>query len=363
MKKKVFAILGTRPEIIKFSPLIPKLEKEFNFKVIFTGQHYSKVLTETIFKDLNLTRPDYNLKIGSGDHGKQTGKMLIEIEKIVLKEKPDAIIVQGDTNSTLAGALVGSKLNIKVIHIESGARCFNKKEPEEVNRIIVDHIADLNFSFSEHSDQALRKEGLNQNVYRFDNTVYEATSLNSKLIHKSKILAKNKLLENQYILATIHRASNTDSSKVLKNIVSLLNEISIKTKVFFPMHPRTRKILKERGLELRDNVIVTPPVGYLDMLQLIKNAQVILSDSGGVVDESAALNTPLIILREQTERVDIIRAGKAQLLNPNIEKSILLKRAKLKLQKSNLEKMRSTKLKYDKNVSTKMIKRISTFIK
>lgn len=362
MKKKVFVILGTRPEIIKFSPLIKKLKAAYRYKMIFTGQHYSKALTETIFQDLNLPEPDFNLKIGSGTHGEQTGKMLMGIEKILLKEKPDAVIVQGDTNSTMAGALAAAKLNIKVVHIEAGARCFNKDEPEEINRIIADHIADLNFSFSDESKQAILDEGLKKNHFKYDNTIYEATFNNSKLLHKSSILKDCELIENDFVLVTIHRACNTNEKKVLKNIVDLLNETAKEEKIIFPIHPRTKKLIKGYKLKLNKKIQLVDPVGYLDLLSLIKNSKFVMSDSGGIVDESVVLNTPLFIIRAHTERTDIVRAGKAQLLNPTQPKEKLLSEAKRRMRVNNLNKMKTTKFKFDRNVADKMIKRIESIL-
>ena len=304
---KIAMIVGARPQFIKLAPLSKELRKNnFDEIVIHTGQHYNYEMSELFFKNLNIPKPDYNLGIGSGLHGEQTGKMLIEIEKVLQKEKPDLVIVFGDTNSTLAGALAAAKLKLPLAHVEAGLRCFDKKVPEEINRILTDHCSNYLFCPTETAVENLKNEGINKGIWLVGDIMVDSLKQNLKIAEKKPIiLEKLNLKPKDYFLATLHRAKNTDNYERLKNIVDAFCEIE---NLVFPCHPRTEKYLKQSGLwdKLMDKIKVIKPVGYLDMLMLEKNAKKILTDSGGVQKEAYIFKVPCITLREKTEWVETI---------------------------------------------------------
>lgn len=308
-------ILGTRPEIIKTFPLIQPLKKYFNLKIIFTGQHFLSIMTDEIFDDLKYPKPDYFLKIKSFNHSLQIADMVTSITKILLKIKPQVVLVQGDTNSTLAGALSATKLNLKLVHIEAGARCFNKQEPEELNRILVDHMANLNITFSKESMLHLKRENITQGVYIFPNTIYETCSHIRTKLNSTSIIKNLDLTPKKFVLVTVHRKMNLNPVS-LNNLFNFLNTISTTQKIVFPIHPRTKDILKKLKIEINKNILLVEPFSYKKFLTVLKSAHYIVSDSGGVVDESCFFNVPLFIYREETERNDIIKQKSAFLLPP-----------------------------------------------
>jgi UDP-N-acetylglucosamine 2-epimerase len=320
---KILTVVGARPQFIKLAPLSKILrENGINEIIVHTGQHYDENMNDLFFKELEIPEPDYNLGIGSGNHGEQTGKMLIEIEKIMLKENPDLVIVYGDTNSTLAGALAASKLHIKLAHVEAGLRSFNKRMPEEINRVLTDHVSDILFCPTQTAVENLKNEGITKGVYLVGDVMFDALLHFSKISDtKSNILERLNIKPKEYYLATIHRAENTDNYERLKNILiafSKMNEI-----VVFPIHPRTRKMINYYGLgDLleNDNVKVIDPVGYLDMLKLEKNAKAILTDSGGVQKEAFWLKVPCITLRDETEWIETVNLGWNRLVGSDVEK-------------------------------------------
>jgi UDP-N-acetylglucosamine 2-epimerase (non-hydrolysing) len=264
-------------------------------------------MSEIFFKELEIPEPDYNLGIGSGTHGEQTGKMLIEIEKVLHKEKPDLVLVYGDTNSTLAGALAASKLHIKVAHVEAGLRSFDRRMPEEINRVLTDHISGLLFCPTDTAVMNLKKEGITSNVYNVGDVMVDVLNYNKIIAEeKSTILKDLGLISKEYIVATVHRSSNTDSFENLSSIVKAFCDSS--WTIVFPVHPRTEKYLKQYGLwdNLCENVIVIPPIGYLEILKLMAHAKKILTDSGGVQKEAYMLGVPCITLRENTEWVETV---------------------------------------------------------
>lgn len=307
---KILSIIGARPQFIKCAPLSSTIRKEHKEILVHTGQHYDPEMSEVFFKELNIPEPDYNLGIGSGSHGEQTGKMLIEIEKVLHKEKPDLVLVYGDTNSTLAGALAASKLHIKVAHVEAGLRSFDRTMPEEVNRVLTDHISDFLFCPTETAVLNLKNEGITTRVYNVGDVMLDALNYNLKIAEgKVTILEDLGLNSKEYMVATVHRASNTDSFKNLSSVVNAFCEVDIP--IVFPVHPRTEKYLKQYGLwdKLCEKVKVIPPIGYLEMLKLMAHSRKILTDSGGVQKEAYMLRVPCITMRENTEWVETVEDG------------------------------------------------------
>lgn len=320
---RIVTVVGARPQFIKMAPVSRELRKYFDEIVIHTGQHYDYEMDKIFFEQLNIPKPDYYLEVGSGTHGYQTGEMLKRIEKVLLKENPDLVLVYGDTNSTLAGALAAAKLHIKVAHIEAGLRSFDKKMPEEVNRVLTDHISNFLFAPTETAVKNLHNEGIKEGVYLTGDVMYDALLYNIKIARKnSNILKELGLKSKEYLLATVHRAENTDNRKNLENIIEAFIESG--ELIVFPAHPRTQKYLKAykllKKLEKAGNVLLIPPVGYLDMLVLEENARKILTDSGGVQKEAYFLKVPCITLRERTEWVETVEDGWNILVGADKEK-------------------------------------------
>lgn len=305
---KIITVIGARPQFIKAAAVSNKLRRKNQEILIHTGQHYDENMSEIFFKELGIPFPDYNLTVGSGSHGRQTGEMLIKLEEIYEKEKPDLILVYGDTNSTLAGALVASKMLIPVVHVEAGLRSFNKAMPEEQNRIIADHLSTLLFTPTETAVKNLEKEGVLNNVYNVGDVMFDAVLyFENKAKERSSILDKIEIKNNKFILGTIHRAENTNDIKRLKNITQALNQCG--ESVILPLHPRTKKYIEDYGLTFNNNVKVIAPIGYLDMLFLEKNCMKIVTDSGGVQKEAFFMNKPCITMRDETEWVETVENG------------------------------------------------------
>jgi UDP-N-acetylglucosamine 2-epimerase (non-hydrolysing) len=306
-------ILGTRPEIIKMSPLIRECEKRnLDYFVLHTGQHYSFEMDKAFFDDLELPKPAYNLEIGSGSHAEQTGKIMVGIEKVILDEKPDVVLVQGDTNTVLAGSLAASKVNIKVGHVEAGLRSYDRSMPEEINRVVADHVSNILFAPTELSKQNLLKEGIEESkIFVTGNTIVDAVFQNLEISNnKGNVLNDLKLKSKEYFLLTSHRAENVDNreqmSKLLKGISMIQKEYSMP--VVFPVHPRTEKRIQEFGFSLEDITSIRP-VSFLEFLQLEANARLVFTDSGGVQEETCILGTPCITLRDNTERPETLEVG------------------------------------------------------
>lgn len=307
---KILSIIGARPQFIKCAPLSRAIRREHEEILVHTGQHYDAVMSDVFFNELNIPRPDYNLGIGSGTHGEQTGRMLAEIEKLVVKEQPDLVLTYGDTNSTLAGALAASKLHIKVAHVEAGLRSFDRSMPEEINRLITDHISNILFCPTETAVKNLKNEGITDGVHNVGDVMMEAMENNRKIAEeKSTILNDMALTPKQFMVATVHRPANTDSKENLSSIVKAF--CSAYETIVFTVHPRTEKYLKEYGLwdELYLSIKVIPPVGYLDMLKLMANSKKILTDSGGIQKEAYMLGVPCVTLRENTEWMETVEDG------------------------------------------------------
>lgn len=306
-------VLGTRPEIIKMSPIIRECERrDLDYFVIHSGQHYSFEMDRAFFDDLNLPEPEYNLDVGSGLQGEQTARILLGTEKVLMKEMPDVILVQGDTNTVMAGALAASKLHIKVGHVEAGLRSYDRTMPEEINRVIADHISDYLFAPTEMSKENLISEGIDDNkIFITGNTVVDAVYQNLEISkEKSDILKDLDLSSGEYFLVTAHRAENVDFKERLSGIINGLNRVSEKygLPVIFPMHPRTEKMMKEFGID-PGNIRIISPAGYLDFLQLEANAKLVLTDSGGLQEESCILGVPCVTLRDNTERPETVECG------------------------------------------------------
>jgi UDP-N-acetylglucosamine 2-epimerase (non-hydrolysing) len=324
---KIAVVFGTRPEIIKLSPIIRQLKKQkSNFFIIHTNQHFSKTMDEIFIKELDLPKPKYNLGLNKiKNHGEMVGRMLIEIEKIFLKEKPNLVIVQGDTNTTLAGALAASKLQIKLAHIEAGLRSYDREMPEEINRVVTDHLSDFLFAPTEKQKKILIGEGIKKNkIFVVGNTIVDAVFENLKIAKKNKSLIK-KYQDKNYFLLTLHRPSNVDDKNILKSLIQTLKRITqiFTVEIYFPIHPRTKKRLNEFNIKISNSKIkVFEPVGYLEMLVLEKYAKLILTDSGGLQEEACILKVPCVTLRENTERPETLEVG-ANILAGNSEKKII----------------------------------------
>ena len=310
---KFCIVLGTRPEIIKMSPIIREcLRRNLDYFIIHTGQHYSYDMDRIFFENLELPDPKYDLNVGSGSHGVQTAKMLVRIEDILKTEMPDIVYVQGDTNTVLAGALAASKLHIKIGHVEAGLRSYDRTMPEEINRIMADHISDLLFTPTQDAKTILLKEGIpEEKVFVTGNTIVDAVYQDLKIAAHSGILQRLGLDSKKYLLATVHRQENADDRTHLGEILEGLGRISadLQLPAILPLHPRTKKMMSTYGLEMPANVIAIEPLGFMDFLCLEANARLVLTDSGGVQEECCILNVPCVTLRDNTERPETIRVG------------------------------------------------------
>lgn len=309
---RVAVILGTRPEIVKMSPIIRELQRRMiDHVVIHTGQHYDYDMDGAFFKDLELAQPNYNLKVGSGTHADQTAKIMLGVEEILIQEAPSVTLVQGDTNTVLAGAIVASKLHLRLGHVEAGLRSFDKSMPEEINRIIADHVSDILFAPTKTCRNNLLKEGVNENSIQVTgNTVVDALQRNLGISQSKSNIIKNLGVEDDFFLATLHRAENVDDEVKLHGILFALRQLgeSYGVKVIFPVHPRARKMIDAFNLST-EGIVTTDPLGYLDFLQLENKAKLILTDSGGVQEESCILGVPCVTLRENTERPETVEVG------------------------------------------------------
>ncbi|MCP4634398.1 MAG: UDP-N-acetylglucosamine 2-epimerase (non-hydrolyzing) [candidate division Zixibacteria bacterium] len=309
---KIISVVGARPQFVKLAPLHRALIRNHQHLIIHSGQHYDDPLSAIFFRDLSIPSPEYNLGVGSGSHGEQTGLMLTKIEEVFLFEEPDFVLVYGDTNTTLAGALAASKLKLKTGHVEAGLRSFVKTMPEEINRIVADKLSDLLFCPTETSIENLREEGITEGVHLVGDLMYEALDLFTPVAQeKSEILKTLALEARDFILLTLHRAENTDDHKRLRMLINGILELD--TPIVFPVHPRTKKELNATGLWMklteRENIILLEPVSYLDNIVLIKNAHRVLTDSGGMQKEAYYFGTPTITLRNETEWPETVEVG------------------------------------------------------
>jgi len=310
---KTAIVLGTRPEIIKFSPIIRELTRlDLDFFILHTGQHYSYEMDKAFFEELDLPEARYNLDVGSGTHAEQTGKMLVRTEKILLKEKPDIVLVEGDTNTVLAGALTAAKLHIKIGHVEAGLRSYDKQMPEEINRILTDHCSDLLFAPTSKSANILLKEGIpREKIFTTGNTIVDAVFQNVEIAKKSEKIALRLGIEREkYFAVTVHRQENVDNRENFQGILRGLEMIheEYDYPVIYPIHPRAKKRLKEFGLKPKEIKMIAP-LDYLSFLQLESDAKLVLTDSGGIQEETCILGVPCVTLRHNTERPETLDVG------------------------------------------------------
>jgi len=332
---RLLTVVGARPQIIKAAALSRAIRNKYKGSIsemiLHTGQHYDQNMSQVFFDEMGIPEPDFNLNVGSSNHGEQTAAMISGIEEILVSESPDYLVLYGDTNSTLAGAIAASKLRIPIIHIEAGLRSFNKSMPEEVNRIMCDHTSTMLFSPTQTGISNLLKEGFcinnippysndNPGVFHCGDIMYDNSLYFSEIAkQESKVLGENQLETGKYILGTIHRDNNTDEPDRLNSIFEALHQITeYGTTVFLPLHPRATKMLKVNlnkhlfeKLSLNPRLVISQPVSFLDIIRLEKNAQMIITDSGGVQKEAYFFEKPCVILRPQTEWVEIVESGAA----------------------------------------------------
>ena len=318
---KIVTIVGARPQFIKAGSLSRQITEYNNIEeiIVHTGQHYDSNMSDIFFDEMKIPKPNYFLGIGGKSHGAMTGQMIEKIEEVALKENPDWILVYGDTNSTLAGAIVASKLHIKLAHIEAGLRSFNMSMPEEVNRILTDRVSNILFCPTDTAVDNLKKEGFDN----FNIKIIKSGDimLDGAIFYKSLASKPNIDIENNYILCTIHRAENTDNEDRIRDIFKALNQISKDRQIILPLHPRTKKIIENLKIDTT-NLTIIEPVGYLEMVWLINNCSLVMSDSGGLQKEAYFFQKQCITLRNETEWVELVESGFNTLVGANSDKII-----------------------------------------
>jgi UDP-GlcNAc3NAcA epimerase len=313
---KIITILGARPQFIKAGALSREFLNHVAIEeiIVHTGQHFDKNMSDVFFEQMSIPKPKYNLAINNMGHGAMTGQMLEKIEKVLIQETPDWVLVYGDTNSTIAGALAAKKLHIKVAHVEAGLRSFNMSMPEEINRILTDRISDLLLCPTETAVENLNKEGfknLDISIFKSGDVMQDAAMFYSK-----KEEAPNFKIPKEFVLSTIHRAENTDNDKRLSSILSGLNFIAKSTPIILPLHPRTKNIIKKGSFDI-NNLTIVEPIGYLEMIYLIQRSKVVMTDSGGLQKEAFFFKKPCITLRDETEWVELVKGGFNTLVGAN----------------------------------------------
>ena len=322
MKIKIVTIVGARPQFIKAAAVSRALRPFADVReiLVHTGQHYDDNMSEVFFRELDISEPQYHLGIGSGSHGLQTGRMLEAIEAVLIAERPHGVVVYGDTNSTLAGALAAAKLNLLNAHVEAGLRSFNRRMPEETNRVVADHVAELLFVPTVTAKRNLLSEGVSESaIYLVGDVMYDAALYyGSKAERESRILRRLALKPKTYVLATVHRAENTDDPTCLRILFDGLEQVSRDVPIILPLHPRTRQALEREGMLSRvaRDMTLIDPVGYLDMVMLERNARLVVTDSGGVQKEAFFYQVPCVTLRGETEWVELIELGWNRLAPP-----------------------------------------------
>jgi UDP-N-acetylglucosamine 2-epimerase (non-hydrolysing) len=318
MRPKVLAVVGARPNFMKVAPIWRELDKtdQLDKVLLHTGQHYDENMSKVFFEDLKLPQPDIYLGVGSGTHAQQTGKVMIAFDEVLVREKPDLIVVVGDVNSTMACTIVGVKRSIPVAHVEAGLRSFDRDMPEEINRMLTDIVADLLFTTCRDADQNLLAEGIDPSKIHFvGNVMIDSLMYYGPMADKSPVLEQLGLEAGTYGLVTIHRPSNVDDPEILCQILDALCILGEETPLIFPVHPRTRKIIDSGRLDISASALrLIEPVGYLDFLKLMKCARILLTDSGGIQEETTALGIPCLTIRENTERPITIEIGTNRLV-------------------------------------------------
>jgi len=324
--KKIISVVGARPNFMKVAPLhraFQKYSDTIEHLICHTGQHYDEKMSKIFFDEFELPEPHFYLGVGSASHAVQTAKIMVEFEKVLIDEKPDLVIVVGDVNSTVACSLVASKLHVPVAHVEAGLRSFDRTMPEEINRLLTDAISDYLFVTEKSGIENLQREGIDDSKIFFVGNVMIDTLI--QLLPKAEtsgILQTYDVCEGDYVLVTLHRPSNVDNDDFLRNLTGAFKSISDKKKIIFPVHPRTRTNIERIGLngQLSGNVILSDPIGYIDFLSLIKNAGLIITDSGGIQEESTYLGVQCITVRDNTERPVTVEVGTNQLIGTDLDK-------------------------------------------
>ena len=324
---KILNIVGARPNFMKIAPVVREMrrrESDFQPLIVHTGQHYDAAMSDSFFTDLDIPKPDFHLEVGSASHAVQTAKIMMAFEPVVLQEKPDWVLVVGDVNSTIACALVCSKLGVKVAHVEAGLRSRDRTMPEEINRILTDAISDLLLTTSQDADENLKAEGVSEDKIKFvGNVMIDSLFYNLEKAKTSTIREDLNLSEKEYAVLTLHRPSNVDEKNIFSGLLKALISISENLPIIFPAHPRTKTRIKEFGFAERvenSQITIIEPLGYLDFMQLYSGAKLVLTDSGGLQEETTALGIPCLTLRENTERPITIEMGTNILVGTNPEK-------------------------------------------
>ncbi len=330
---KIITILGARPQFIKAATLSEAIRQHNRSTtaliediIVHTGQHFDHNMSQVFFDEMEITPPRYSLGVNSSTHGVMTGQMMLQIDEILLKEKPDYVLVYGDTNSTLAGALCGAKLHFPIVHVEAGLRSFNKQIPEEINRVLTDQISDLLFCPSEQAVTWLKNEGIKQNVFNVGDVMVDSALFFSKRLPTKTAFDLRASLPKSFVTVTLHRAGNTDDPSKLTEIIRALRTISEEAGVLFLIHPRTKKRVEELKIEM-GSIVVSEPMGYSDLLYFVKESTCVLTDSGGLQKESYFLGKPCVILREETEWVELVESGASKLAGSNFNKILSAFRA------------------------------------
>lgn len=359
---KIISIVGTRPQFIKMAPLSRALRRKHREIIVHTGQHFDREMSDSFFFELEIPVPDYSLGIQGGTHGEQTGRMLTELERVLINEKPALVIIFGDTNSTLAGALAAAKLHVPVAHVEAGLRSFNRSMPEEINRIVADQLSTILFCPTATAVENLQKEGFplqlgtdtRQMMFNVGDIMVDSHHMALEKSKKREIFKKLNVKQNRYYLLTLHRPYNVDNPENLSSIFKELGKLD--QEVIFPVHPRTRKTIEQNSINFPDNFIIIKPVGYLDFVSLQAGCHKIITDSGGIQKEAYILKKPCITLRPETEWVETVSAGWNLLINPSQEKDYAQK-IQAFIPPQPYESI------FGENVAEKMVEIINNFVK
>lgn len=361
---KITFVVGARPNFMKMAPIVNEINKQglkkiLKFEIVHTGQHYDQIMSGEFFKELNIPNPNINLECGSGTQSEQTSKIMVKFEKYISKNKSDLVVLFGDVNSTLACAIVARKLNIKVAHIEAGIRSFDWKMPEEINRIVTDSISNYFFTTSKFANENLLKSGISsKNIFFVGNTMIDTLLNNLNNLKKPKFWNKFSLKKNNYLVLTIHRPSNVDNAINLKSLLSNISIYSNNLKVIFPMHPRTKKLYEAINLKL-ENLIVVDPLSYLEFIFLVSKSLGVITDSGGITEETTVLNIPCITLRNNTERPETVSLGTNVLIGTEKKK---IKLALEKLLSGNWKKGKIPQF-WDGKTSKRIVKQFEIISK